>query len=316
MVSLLFFALTEPSGRLRLIDDVHLADLEEVVDEERVGTQQAAHASTNKLVLLNIPAVELKLKLLVEAILNGFDIFQVTETQMVDFVTEVQMNASHEEHLNGFRVVVHADMEVSWNFVDEHGTAQLAALMIVETFDGLVEDFLGRLPAIFRVLVRFRHLLFGINLSVALIVNVLNNADFSTVAVQPMLVQLTLNVNDMHAGHVDNVETENLAWHPRQRNVHVDVKLLFTGRDINHDVTRLVVLQEIVRGSTEQQSNDGDENDGDGRTGQCGFTETVWQILVEVAGLEAGDAAIIFSPIVLFDGSHIFYLSILLLIYY
>ena len=58
MIDLLFFALAKPGRRLRLINDVHLTDLKEVVDEERVGAKQASHTSADELLLIEtIPCV-------------------------------------------------------------------------------------------------------------------------------------------------------------------------------------------------------------------------------------------------------------------
>ena len=105
-------------GLVKVID---LRDLQEVINYK---SRWAEHASSSilayKIALGNIPAIELKLELLVEVLFNVFNVIEVSKGQVVDLVREVKLVSLEKQLLDSLRVMMSANMEVSWHLVDEH----------------------------------------------------------------------------------------------------------------------------------------------------------------------------------------------------
>lgn len=110
---------------------VNLADLKEVINKQTIGSHEIHHARLHKLVLLDVAAVQLKVKLLSEILLDVLNIAEVTKTEVVDFVRKVKTVSLHVQSLDHFGVVVTADVEIAGYFVDEYETAELATFFVI-----------------------------------------------------------------------------------------------------------------------------------------------------------------------------------------
>lgn len=94
---------------------------------------------------MDITTIEFKVELFAEVLLNVLDIAEVSETQVVNLVCEVKSVSLHVKTLNHFRIMVHTDVEIAWNFVNEDESAKFTTFFIVKSFDSFIE-YLLRLP--------------------------------------------------------------------------------------------------------------------------------------------------------------------------
>ena len=78
----------------------------------------------------DVSAVKLELKLLVETVFNVLDVRNIAERKVVYLVREIKFVTLKEQLLNGFWVMMATDVEVTWNFIDEDESTQLASLVI------------------------------------------------------------------------------------------------------------------------------------------------------------------------------------------
>ena len=114
-----------------LIHVVDLADLKEVINKQTIGPHEIHHARLHKLILLDVAAVQLKVKLLSEILLDVLNVSEVSKTEVVNFVRKVKTVSLHIQSLDHFGVVVTTDVEVAGHFVDEYETAELTTFFVI-----------------------------------------------------------------------------------------------------------------------------------------------------------------------------------------
>ena len=151
------------------------------------------------------------------------DVAQVSKAQVIDFVSEIQMLAGHHQSSYCLRIMVATDVEVSRDLVDENEATHLASFSIIKGLLGVLDDLVGLEPVFLRVPEGCFAFNSRINSNMPLVVDVLVDSQFSPVLVESVLLELSLDVNEVHAGDIDDIERENVAWTVRQRDVQVDV---------------------------------------------------------------------------------------------
>ena len=230
------------------VHEVNLADFQEVVNEQTVGSHEVHHTWSHELVLINLATVQLKVEFFAKVLFDVLYVTEVAETEMVDFMREVQAMTLHVQSLDGLWIVMATDMEITWNLVDEYKAAKLASFLVVQTIDCLIKDLLSlSLTGLW-----LKEMLFGYSLSiyfgVSTVFDMLDGTDLISVLVKSIFVKLTLNVDEMNTSHIDNIKTQDGARTFWKSNVKVDVQFFFPWIDINHDVTLFLVLYELIGG--------------------------------------------------------------------
>jgi len=84
----------------------------------------SSHHSSADLVLVLLlvdgSSIQLELKIFIVIVFYVLNVLDVSEAEVVYLVREVNSVARLVDALNGFRVVMAADVEVAWHLVDEH----------------------------------------------------------------------------------------------------------------------------------------------------------------------------------------------------
>lgn len=243
----------------------------------------------HELVLIDVPTIKLKVELFSEILLNVLNITKVSKTQMVDLMREVKTVSLHVQSLNSLRIVMSTNMEVTRHLVNKYKSAKLASLLIVQTGDSLVKYFLGlALTSLGLKEVVLSHSL-GINFGVSAIFNVLSNTDLISMLIKAVFIKLTLDVDQMNTGHIYNIETEDRAGTLRQRDIQVYVQFFIPRVHVNHDITLLLILDELVCSLREQEANYAHQDDGHGGSGERWLTQAIGQVLVEIKLLDESE---------------------------
>lgn len=172
---------------------------------------------------MDITTIEFKVELFAEVLLNVLDVAEVSEAQVVNLVSEVKSVSLHVKSLNHFRIMVTTDMEIAWNFVNEDEPAKFTTFLIVKSLDSFIEYLLRLpLPSLGLQEVLLSDIL-SINFGVSAILDVLNHTNLVSVLVEAVLVELSFDVDEVHASHVHYVETQNLAGTFWKGNIQVDM---------------------------------------------------------------------------------------------
>ena len=162
----------------------------------------------------------------------------------------------HEELLHSVWVVMAADVEVARHLVNENESTKLAPFLVLQSLGSLSEDLLGLALSLHRLPVILAHFVFSIDLRMALLIDVLDHSDLLSKLVKPMLMELSFDIDDVHPSNINDIQTEDVARAIRQRNIEVDVQLLLSRVDIDHDLADLLVLNEVVHSLTQEQPDD------------------------------------------------------------
>lgn len=137
--------------------------------------------------------------------------------------------------------------------------------------------------------------LFGIDFSVALIIDMLYYVNLVAIFIKSVLHQFSFNVHNMNSCYVLYIKAEDSTWTLRQCNVQINMQLFLSWIDIYHDFTVLLVLQELVSCLREKYANDAEQHDRNWCTCHSRLAQTIWQIFVEVESFSQAYHAIIFA---------------------
>jgi len=99
------------------------------------------------------------------------------------------------------------NVEVARHLVDKHKPAKLASFLCSKSLYRILINFFILCETLGALTKFVCHGFFRINLSVSFVVNVLNDSNIFAELVEPMLLQLTLNINNMHSSYINNIQT-------------------------------------------------------------------------------------------------------------
>ena len=140
------------------------------------------------------------------AIVDYILIARAAKRQMVDLVREVKFPATLHKLHDSLWAVVRAQVEVPWHLVHSHLPFDLASFLVLKLLLRRAKD---------HVLIAFDGLLTQ---------GVRDTLDL-TFTVEGVLVQAALVVNLVHAGHINDIESENGAGSLWQSQVDVQEEL-------------------------------------------------------------------------------------------
>ena len=115
--------------------------------------------------------------------------------------------ALHIQSLNGFRIVMATDVEITRHFVNEYKAAKFASLLVVQTIDGFVKNLLSLSLTGFRLKEMLLCNSLCVNFGVSSVFNMLDGTDLISVFVKSIFIKLTLDVNEMNTSHIDDIKT-------------------------------------------------------------------------------------------------------------
>jgi hypothetical protein len=118
-------------------------------------------------------------------------------------------------------------VEVAGDLVDEYEAAQFASLFIIEGLNSLIHDLLGLSSTLRRIPEIGPCFKFGINFNVLSIINMVDYAELFSIFVKSVLMELALNVNNVDAGYIHNIERKDVARAFGESDVKVDVEFFF-----------------------------------------------------------------------------------------
>jgi len=162
------------------IDVLFFANVEVIVDEELAERNFLCVFATIKFV------VDLATVLSID----HFLVFETTERQVVDRVSEVNLITSLHKLHHGLRAVMWAQVEVTWHLMNPYLSLNLAALLIIE---------LSLCCSIDDILRAFSCLLF----------DCISDTLDDTILVEGVLVKSTFHVHLMDSSDIDNVQSQD-----------------------------------------------------------------------------------------------------------